>query len=458
MIYSEQNDETLVSLTLLGETRAYEALVIRYERAVVGAAKSVAHNAYLAEDAAQDAFVSAWMKLDALREPSRFGAWVCKIARNRAKTFAVRYREYISFDLLENKNLERIAYTEEAIERPDNAGELRDSVRRLSEKVRQVIELHYFEGLSVDEIAERLRLPVGTVKWRLYDGRLKLRKGYGIMDEKETDTLVEKVMKKVEQLKLWRLYKNKDGFTAVYEDTLRDVECLPECEEKHRALADVLMHGYWWLPGEKDDALMERIRDAAERGYNEDVMEFLITSEENKLSGKDKITFILNKQIPKLEAMGFTQALGREWFRLGYEYFHIGENEAGYAAYDKVLEILKPSDVYYANAIAAIHLEHELLKCKPDNNIASSATCEVFKYINGKLRLWSQTGYSNNNIRFDNRSDNIFYYSSLIDRLLYDPKLEPDNSNVGTDGKSSITFADIRRMRAVDNGNRSYKS
>ena len=67
-----QTDETLVMLTLAGEQDAYEVLVRRYQRAVVSAAASVTHNPFMAEDAAQDAFVTAWMKLDTLQEPQKF--------------------------------------------------------------------------------------------------------------------------------------------------------------------------------------------------------------------------------------------------------------------------------------------------------------------------------------------------------------------------------------------------
>ncbi|MBQ8310228.1 MAG: hypothetical protein IJX80_04345 [Clostridia bacterium] len=73
MIYSEQNDSTLVERTLLGDEQAYEALVIRYQRAVIAAAYGITRDHYLAEDAAQDAFVSAWMKLDSLRDTEKFG-------------------------------------------------------------------------------------------------------------------------------------------------------------------------------------------------------------------------------------------------------------------------------------------------------------------------------------------------------------------------------------------------
>ncbi|MGN1445067.1 MAG: RNA polymerase sigma factor, partial [Eubacteriales bacterium] len=103
--YMDAEDDTLVERTLLGDGDAYEALVLRHEKAVKGTAFRVTGNQFSAEDAAQDAFVTAWMKLDSLRERERFGAWVCSIAKNCARNLVAHYHAAvpdISLDLLEN--------------------------------------------------------------------------------------------------------------------------------------------------------------------------------------------------------------------------------------------------------------------------------------------------------------------------------------------------------------------
>ena len=93
--YTAEKDEILVDLTLMGNSRVYEELVIRHEKAVMGTAVKVIGNEYSAENAAQDAFVSAWMHLGSLREPAQFRSWVCSIAQNCAKNLAVRYRNTV---------------------------------------------------------------------------------------------------------------------------------------------------------------------------------------------------------------------------------------------------------------------------------------------------------------------------------------------------------------------------
>ena len=89
--YSEKNDPTLVDLTLLGDDSAFEELVVRHQKRVLGTAYKVTSNRWSAEDAAQDAFVSAWTHLSALEDHERFGAWVCSIAKNHAVSLMRRY-------------------------------------------------------------------------------------------------------------------------------------------------------------------------------------------------------------------------------------------------------------------------------------------------------------------------------------------------------------------------------
>lgn len=84
--FKDKKDGALVELSLLGNEKAYEELVIRYEKSVKGTALKVTENEFSAEDASQDAFVSAWIKLDSLREPDKFGSWVCSIAKNCARS------------------------------------------------------------------------------------------------------------------------------------------------------------------------------------------------------------------------------------------------------------------------------------------------------------------------------------------------------------------------------------
>ena len=347
-MFKAYDDKTLVIMTLSGEQRAYEELVKRYQSRVLASAGSVLKSVYLAEDAAQDAFIAAWMKLDTLAEPDKFCGWVCRIAINRAKNMAIRYRQWTSLDDVENTrfDIDDSSSPERAFIAAEEKEQLHRALAELPEKVRTVIYLHYFEGLSVAEIADRMREPVGTVKWRLSDGRKRLRGELSAMNENVNDTLVEKVMKKVEELKLWASVSDKKDFEKSYKEVLSDVEALPESDDKYHAMADVLLRGFWWLPGKKNDEMLARIKEAAERGGNDEAISFLYAKEDEKLSGDAKIEFIRDKQIPSLEGRDFPLTLGNEWYALGVEYFKKGERENGFAVFEKALEILPKTESF----------------------------------------------------------------------------------------------------------------
>ena len=244
MYYINESDETLVMLTLVGEQTAYEVLVTRYQTAVISAAISITKSHFMAEDAAQDAFITAWMKLNTLQEPSKYASWICRIAKNCAINMINRYRSFLPLDVIDNLDINVSENPSTLYVLSEERCEVDTSIARLPEKVRKIIHLHYFEGLSIAEIADRMRISEGTVKWQLHDGRKRIRKELCAMNEKYNDTLVQRVMKKVEEIKLWQLKNDKSGFEKIYKEVLREVEELPECKEKQHAFADVLMRSW----------------------------------------------------------------------------------------------------------------------------------------------------------------------------------------------------------------------
>ncbi len=445
MFYENETDETLVMLTLAGEQSAYEVLVVRYQRAVTTSAISVTHNQYMAEDAAQDAFVTAWMKLNTLQERAKFSAWVCRIAKNCALNMVMRFRSYLPLETVENLSMDdgQTRNPAEFYAMSEERDELHKSIGKLPDRVREIINLHYFEGLSIAEIADRMRISEGTVKWQLHDGRKRIRKELCAMNEKYSDTFVQRVMKKVAELKLWQFKNDKSGFEIVYQDVLRDVENLPESQDKNNALADVLLRGWWWLPGEKSDALLKRIADAALRGKNEEVMTFIVMKEDSRFWGSSKTEFMRYKQIPRLEAAGFLHTLGREWFWLGYDYFREGKVTEGKEAYEKVRDILTADDAYYNMAPYALKMENTLSDRYRDKNInrylVGSASYE-FRYTEGGLRFWKEETVQEGDLgSIDREISRIFRNSSLCDSR-FTADIGVGETFTGSDG-STLTFA-----------------
>lgn len=444
----DKTDEVLVELTLLGDGTAYEELVTRYQRAVMGTAYKVTKNRFSAEDASQDAFVSAWMNLCELRDASKFGAWVCSFAKNCARTLERHYRAAIpdiSLDTLEGFE---IADEDEPFAE-DDLENVRRSVDLLSEKIRETVRLHYFEGKSVAEIAEILSVPVGTVKWRLSEGRKQLRKGYGIMEKtyNENESLVARVMRQVEALKLWQLKNDKTGFEEEYRAVLANVEALEDSKEKSSMLADTLLRGYWKVSSEKNKEVFERIKKSAEDSHNEDVMMSVAGEEYNKYSGEERIRFMRETQIPYYREGGYPKTLAYIWFWLGYEYREKGEYEEAIRCYEQVMNILTPSDVYYANAKSAIEGEKRSIAAEKNSEVIRynfDVTGEVYRKIDGKLYFWQQPGYDYNG---NSASGSLFWNMSWCDGLMLDESMKTGDTVTSSDG---ITLTYLKNDGACD--------
>src|SRR5437879_11302115 len=81
---SKNSDEALVAATKLGDTLAFEELVLRHKQRVLAVARRITNNREDAEDVTQESFHKAFLHLDAFQEKSRFSTWLTRIAMNEA--------------------------------------------------------------------------------------------------------------------------------------------------------------------------------------------------------------------------------------------------------------------------------------------------------------------------------------------------------------------------------------
>lgn len=116
------------------------------------------------EDAVQEALLRAWDRRETLRQEAYFETWLIRILINQCKTF---YRR---------RPPEPAELTEDIPQVSSEETPLLEALMVLPRKQRVTLELHYIEGYSVAETARILRLPEGTVKWRLKRGRELLKK------------------------------------------------------------------------------------------------------------------------------------------------------------------------------------------------------------------------------------------------------------------------------------------
>ena len=115
------------------------------------------------EDAVQEALLRAWDRRETLRQEAYFDTWLIRILINQCKTF---YRR---------RPPEPAELTEDIPQVTSEETPLLEALMALPRKLRVTLELHYIEGYSVAETARILRLPAGTVKWRLKRGRELLK-------------------------------------------------------------------------------------------------------------------------------------------------------------------------------------------------------------------------------------------------------------------------------------------
>lgn len=170
-------DEILLSCIAAGDRVAFATLFGRYAGKVKGYLVRLGARGAVAEDLAQDVMVSLWRRANSF-DPTKAKAstWIFVVARNawidrlRREKVELAYRETL------------IEVDESTDERPDDASErveteaqMQAAMALLSEDQRHVVRLSFFEDRPHSEIAERLSLPLGTVKSRLRLALIKLR-------------------------------------------------------------------------------------------------------------------------------------------------------------------------------------------------------------------------------------------------------------------------------------------
>ena len=136
-------------------------------------ARGVLHNGADAEDVAQEALLRAYRRFARLRDPSRFRAWLVRIsfrlALDHARSARRReHRETVWAIDMPKPTAEDIAASNEF------GRHLQEAMESLPKKSRLVLLLASMDGHSLDEVAELLQLPLGTVKSRLYSARKQL--------------------------------------------------------------------------------------------------------------------------------------------------------------------------------------------------------------------------------------------------------------------------------------------
>ena len=185
----EVSDHDLVRMAQAGDTEAFGELVERNRRAVFRAALAAVGSPSEADDVAQEAFVTAWQKLDGFRGESQFRTWLLSItwrkAIDRRKTIsrwlklaASSSRDEAGDDMFDV--IERVPSNARTQDDVMESNELHRDVRKLigtlPRKLRDSLLLAGSGEHTYDEIGQMLGAPVGTVKWRVAEARRVLKR------------------------------------------------------------------------------------------------------------------------------------------------------------------------------------------------------------------------------------------------------------------------------------------
>ncbi len=171
------SDEALVALVARGDEGALAELYDRVGRVAYGLAFRVLRDDRLAEDAVQEAFLGVWRTAAGFRaERAKASTWILTLVHRRAVDL-VRREERRRADPLDDDT--RDAATSESAEDAAWLGfereRVRSALRQLPDAQREAIEVAYYGGYSQSELAERLGVPLGTIKSRMFAGLARLR-------------------------------------------------------------------------------------------------------------------------------------------------------------------------------------------------------------------------------------------------------------------------------------------
>jgi RNA polymerase sigma-70 factor (ECF subfamily) len=170
-------DRLVVERVLGGDRDAFRALVEREGPAIVRACHRVLGDLHEAEDASQEAFVTAFRALGTWRQDGPFGAWLTRIAVRVAIRRSQRRRSVTWLDPMNPGTGDVPGGPDPAAVtlRSERANDVRSALARLDEPYREVVALRFFGDLSLSEIADQTGRPLGTVKTHLHRGLLRLR-------------------------------------------------------------------------------------------------------------------------------------------------------------------------------------------------------------------------------------------------------------------------------------------
>jgi RNA polymerase sigma-70 factor (ECF subfamily) len=175
--HAHLSDEALVALVARGEEGALAELYDRVGRIAYGLALRVLRDERLAEDAVQEAFLQVWRSAATFRaERAKASTWILTLVHRRAVDLVRREQRRQAEPLADETMFAQAGEeTEEAAWLRFERERVQTALRQLPDVQREALELAYYGGFSQSELADRLGVPLGTIKSRMFAGLSRLR-------------------------------------------------------------------------------------------------------------------------------------------------------------------------------------------------------------------------------------------------------------------------------------------
>ena len=181
MTTEREIDQLLVERVQRGDKKAFELLVVKYQRKLMRLVSRLIRDQAEAEDVVQEAFIKAYRALSQFRGDAAFYTWLYRIGINTAKNYLVTMsrraptstesdaEEAETFD--DAEHLRDINTPESLLATKQIAQTVNAAMDALPEELRTAITLREIEGLSYEEIADVMGCPIGTVRSRIFRAR-----------------------------------------------------------------------------------------------------------------------------------------------------------------------------------------------------------------------------------------------------------------------------------------------
>ena len=177
MTLTNQNIEQLLQLCKSNNQRAQMEVYNRYYKAMYNTSYRIVKDSYKAEDIMQESFLSAFTKLDSLKEASMFGSWLKRIVINNSIQYYNQNSKYQDFPLddVMYKVEDEQGFVEDDELITTKASKIIETMKGLKENYRVGLSLHLIEGYDYDEISEILNISHGNCRTLISRAKDSLR-------------------------------------------------------------------------------------------------------------------------------------------------------------------------------------------------------------------------------------------------------------------------------------------